>query len=243
MVWPLAISGLIHAAAIAGIACRYFEPEPGVNRPGAAPLVLALVADEDSEPTPAAVQIIPEFPPPPRPPELVRPVMVSDLPTAEAIPADAAPLPATLPPEFHVFRRDRGLVDPAPTIRDEAPRERRWPPEPPPPAAHVPLAVHPAPLASSADEPDVPPRKLAGNRPPPYPAAARSAGAAGVVTLRVTIAASGEVTRLSLHRSSGFAELDEAAMAAVRDWRYAPASRGGVAIDFEALVPVRFRIR
>lgn len=87
------------------------------------------------------------------------------------------------------------------------------------------------------------PQRVAGNRPPVYPADALAAGIEGRTVLRVLVRADGTVQRLALHRSSGWRSLDQAAEDAVRDWRFIPARRAGVPVQFEVLVPVRFSIR
>lgn len=87
------------------------------------------------------------------------------------------------------------------------------------------------------------PRRMAGNRPPIYPADALAAGIEGRTVLRVLVRTDGTVERLTLHRSSGWRSLDQAAEDAVRDWRFIPARRAGVPVAFEVLVPVRFSIR
>ncbi len=90
-------------------------------------------------------------------------------------------------------------------------------------------------------KPDSLPLKPA-NAVPPYPAAAYQQGQEGVVQLDVTVAADGTVTRLKLFRSSGFRLLDDAALTAVTDWRFTPATYRGRAIAYRVLVPVRFSI-
>jgi protein TonB len=44
-------------------------------------------------------------------------------------------------------------------------------------------------------------------------------------------------------KSSGHAVLDQAAEAAVRGWRFQPATRGGVPVAAPADVPFRFRLQ
>ncbi|MFV2068812.1 MAG: energy transducer TonB [Pirellulales bacterium] len=84
---------------------------------------------------------------------------------------------------------------------------------------------------------------LAGNRPPPYPAAAYRARIEGSLLLRLTISAAGEVKRVELVRSSGHSILDVAAVRAIRTWHASPARAGGRAVSSVELLPVRFRLR
>jgi protein TonB len=50
----------------------------------------------------------------------------------------------------------------------------------------------------------------------------------------------GRVTRASVHRGSGHADLDTAALAAARKWSFQPARRGDQAISITVLKPFRF---
>jgi protein TonB len=60
--------------------------------------------------------------------------------------------------------------------------------------------------------------------------------------LRVQINTAGRAENIELETSSGFASFDQSAIDAVRDWRFAPAKRQGLAVLHEVLIPVRFRI-
>jgi len=91
---------------------------------------------------------------------------------------------------------------------------------------------------------DQAPSAAASNPVPPYPADALARGIEGLVLLRVRIGADGRVEEATLDRSSGTPSLDESALSTVRrQWRFEPATRGGVAVSYEALLPIRFTIR
>jgi len=85
----------------------------------------------------------------------------------------------------------------------------------------------------------VPPRVLE-SVPPVYPASHLSHGEHPTVVLKVTIQASGEVADLSVEHTAG-ADFDQAAISAVRQWRFEPARRGeqtiasriGIAVHFD----------
>ena len=110
-------------------------------------------------------------------------------------------------------------------------------PEPPMPAATPMLASQGAARDSG---PAVP---VAGaNAPPAYPGVARRSGWAGKVLLDVRIDPAGKVTTLTVATSSGHRVLDDAAVAAVRGWRFTPARIGGVALGSRVRVPVEFRL-
>ena len=75
---------------------------------------------------------------------------------------------------------------------------------------------------------------------PPYPRLAVRLGQEGTTRLVVEINPQGEVVAISLHKSSGFAVLDKAAIAAVQEWKFIPPT--GVTGTSKALVPVRFKL-
>lgn len=96
----------------------------------------------------------------------------------------------------------------------------------------------PGSVASRGAQSDIP--AIVYNPAPNYPADALEARLTGRVLLRVAIAADGAVVQATLHQSSGSASLDQAAVAAVLQWRFA-AAKSGTALR-ELVVPVRFRI-
>ena len=78
---------------------------------------------------------------------------------------------------------------------------------------------------------------------PPYPLVARRLGREGVVLLGILVAPDGRPAEVRVLRSSGFAPLDDSAVATVRDrWRFIPARRSGEAVGGRVKVPIRFRL-
>jgi len=77
--------------------------------------------------------------------------------------------------------------------------------------------------------------------PPVYPEIARAARAEGTVVLEATIDETGRVRNVRVLRSVPL--LDEAAMAAVRQWRYRPTLLNGVAVPVLLNVTVTFTLR
>jgi protein TonB len=77
---------------------------------------------------------------------------------------------------------------------------------------------------------------------PRYPESARHAGAQGTTVLRVRVLPDGSVAEVLVDRSAGHADLDTAAVDAVRRWRFEPARRGGEPVAVWILVPVRFTL-
>jgi protein TonB len=75
---------------------------------------------------------------------------------------------------------------------------------------------------------------------PVYPDLAREAGVDGMVSLRVLVGRDGRVKDVRVDRSVPM--LDEAAMAAVRQWVFTPALSNGRAVMVWVAVPVRFSL-
>jgi protein TonB len=84
---------------------------------------------------------------------------------------------------------------------------------------------------------------MADNRPPIYPESARRRQQQGRVIVRVAVSAEGAPVNASVAQSSGYSALDDAAVAAVRQWRFVPASQGGKPVTATAEVPVAFRLQ
>ena len=80
------------------------------------------------------------------------------------------------------------------------------------------------------------------NEPPIYPRRAVRRGWEGTVVLRVEVSPDGTVTAVDLSRSSGHRSLDEAAVDAVRSWRFRPARSGDRTVSGWVALPVVFRL-
>jgi|TARA_B100001059_G_scaffold59638_3_gene55103 protein TonB len=79
---------------------------------------------------------------------------------------------------------------------------------------------------------------------PKYPPAARRAGQQGTVTLSFTIGSSGKVISARIAKSSGYILLDNAALSAIRGWRFKPARNAlGEPVSYSYTLPVPFRLR
>ena len=249
---PLASSLVVHGTvAVALLLVARHASMPVVPEMPPVPMVFlppapAPSAPPQQEPTVTPETVVPPPPPSPREPEAVAPPEPPAQPTVEQpVPApEVAPVrpsppikearPARMRPERHPPARPR----PAP-MRPE-PQATTAEPSPVVPAA--PAAVPPVAIESG---PVIPPRPLteaAGNRPPYYPERAKRDGEQGRVILRVDVSAEGRAAAVAILRTSGFPDLDQSAAAAVRGWRFVPASRGGRAIPGTAEVPVSFTL-
>jgi len=83
-----------------------------------------------------------------------------------------------------------------------------------------------------------------GNNPrPEYPRTAREAGWEGTVILQVLVLPDGTAGNVTLHKTSGYSILDEAALAAVKGWRFVPAMDGHFPVQSMVRMPVRFDLR
>lgn len=81
------------------------------------------------------------------------------------------------------------------------------------------------------------------NPPPPYPLSARRRKQEGLVLLLVHITSQGSVTELNLKASSGIDSLDNAALEAVKRWKFRPSTIAGMPVADVVEVPVRFSIK
>jgi protein TonB len=86
-----------------------------------------------------------------------------------------------------------------------------------------------------------PPGYRSGDR-PVYPSQARREGWWGMVTLRILVDTSGMPAEVTVRVGSGYDTLDEAAVLAVKKWRFSPAKKGGQPIVSYHDVRVRFRL-
>lgn len=99
--------------------------------------------------------------------------------------------------------------------------------------------------APPAEAPVTPPNFNAAylrNPPPRYPLIARRNGEQGMVTLRVLVTREGLPSSVSVQASSGVASLDQAAVEAVKGWRFAPARQGAQPVEAWVLVPIVFKL-
>lgn len=76
--------------------------------------------------------------------------------------------------------------------------------------------------------------------PPLYPQQMVDQGAEGTVRLNIEVDADGTVRSMDVVESSGFPELDQAAVRAAVRWRFHPATRDGVAVRARIEVPITF---
>lgn len=107
------------------------------------------------------------------------------------------------------------------------------PPPPPPPQAAV---IQPLRAGTGIREP-----KKIVHVAPVYPAIARSAAVEGAVVLEAIISTSGTVENVRIIKSVPL--LDQAAVDAVRAWRYTPTRLNGVPVPVLITITVRFTLQ
>jgi TonB family protein len=157
---------------------------------------------------------------------------------AIAVPEEQPPAPLPARPE------------PAPTAAVARPPKRpasaraseqapALPPSAPAAPSEQPVASAPIPVGREATS--AKPR-YKRNPEPPYPALARRRRQEGVVLLAVQVDAEGRPETVAVQVSSGFAVLDEAAIAAVEDWEFEPGRLDGTPVRSRVEVPIHFRL-
>lgn len=88
------------------------------------------------------------------------------------------------------------------------------------------------------------PARTVRQTPPEYPSGSRQAGETGQVLVRVRVLNDGTAQTASLSRTSGFPELDAAAVGSVLEWQFAAArDESGTPIDSDLVVSVDFSAR
>ena len=165
---------------------------------------------------PPAPKIAPPPSPPPPPPQPVKKAITK-------APSAVAPLPMA-------------IIDPTPAPNAPA---GSIAPQPAPIASPIAGAPAAGPAAPTVQLPSSDADYLQNPR-PPYPAISRRMNEQGKTTVRVLIGSDGQPQRAEISKSSGFARLDDAAIATVMRWRFVPGKRGGVAEAMWFNVPINW---
>ena len=110
------------------------------------------------------------------------------------------------------------------------------PPAPPAPALVVPAA--PPPIVQAREG-----ANYLNNPRPAYPGRARREGWQGTTTLRVQVSPKGKPGTIQIQRSSGREMLDDAAVEAVKEWSFVPATQGGEPVSGWVNVPIVFQLQ
>lgn len=75
-----------------------------------------------------------------------------------------------------------------------------------------------------------------------YPVSAQSSGEQGTVLVQVYVSPNGRVAKFNVAQSSGFGDLDDAALQSVLNWRFVPATRDGEVVPDWAVVKIVYQL-
>ncbi len=242
--WWVGLSVGLHTIVLATLALGWWDRSPA-SAPELAKVILL------PEPTPSPVVTPP--PPVPQPtPQVRRPEAPPPPPVQRPEPAPR-PEPVVQQPQPVTPRRLYSR--PAPALTQQLPSVPDLPTEASPSENTVPAAPAPvadpqpaAKLAPMAAPTPVPPaQKETGSGQvacsrcphPAYPPNMRQQGIQGRVGLSVDVTPQGSVAGVTIRQSSGHAELDEAAIRAVQNWRFTSSSQGRQGLQ----VSVQFQLR
>jgi periplasmic protein TonB len=145
-------------------------------------------------------------------------------------------------------------VAPEPLIAATAANPDSAPAASPAPAPLDPAPSNATPVAGLRNQPPTPVPAPALTQPgfnadylqnpaPRYPPLARRMRQEGKVVLRVLVDTGGGASQIEVRNSSGSDVLDEAALDAVKRWRFVPARRGDQPIAAWVLVPITFTLQ
>ncbi len=181
-----------------------------------------------------------DAPPPPPLPETHAseppPIELPPDPQATVIPRPAEPRPTDLRPPLPTPPEPEPQPEPPP---EQNPPEDSTPPEPQQPSMAAPAAPAPSQARVAVDKPPSPRRRIK----PEYPKGARQRGEEGDVTLELDVLANGMVDGVRIVASCGFAELEQAAIQAVKHARFTPARRGSANVPSTARLTLTFRLK
>lgn len=167
----------------------------------------------------------------------------SEQPVAKPIPVPPRPQPVAAPapspqpqPSPSKVSAPTEVAQAAPVAPVSAPTT----PTPPAPPAPAPAPVVTAP---SKTEVSIPASYSASNQKPIYPNMSKRLGEQGTVVLRVLVKADGSAGEVEVKSSSSYPRLDQAAVEAVKTWRFNSAKIDGKAIDEWYQVPIPFKLQ
>jgi protein TonB len=199
-------------------------------------------------PTPPKPEADPPPAPTPEPPPVAAPepppVATPEPDPPRAAPSEPVPVPAPTPaasPSRSVLGPSVAAVPDADASTFTLPAT----PTPPPAARPAPPSAGPPAVAA------VPPGSVSQRAiprggyqyRPTYPASARNLGIQGTTLLHVLVADDGRVAEVVVKQSAGHADLDRAAIDAVRRWRFEPARRGTEPVEMWVQLPFEFKLR
>ncbi|PPD55458.1 MAG: hypothetical protein CTY10_06925 [Methylotenera sp.] len=193
-----------------------------IEVPPAKPMMVSLIAPPAPEPElvpviePPKPQIKPEVKPVVKPKKVVEKIKPIETPTERLVEATV----------------EQPIIEEAPAAPVEPVKVAEAPKAPPV-------------VEKAVEEKIEPPRfgvSYLNNPAPDYPATSRRLGEEGRVLMRVLVSADGAAEDVQIEKSSGSDRLDEAAMKAVKRWRFIPAKKNNQALSAYVIVPVKFSL-
>ena len=162
-------------------------------------------------------------------------------PIPPARPQNLSPRPQTRPPDPPMTEA-RPLPPNPDALGLKPPDEQIEAMETPVPMSHELVSPRMSPEAPRQARIDAPPRPKRTIR-PDYPEGARRRGEQGDVVLELRVDETGAASEVSVAVSSGYVELDESAVRAVRSARFIPAKSDGGPVPSTARIKLTFRLR
>lgn len=201
---------------------RSIEPDE-ISKPEAAAMMVSLISTPAPETVPEVAEIIPE------PQSEPKPIIRKPEPVKKAVkpaPVPRSAEPVTVPEVVPVAAA-------APSIA---------PVSEPVVAQQEPSVIEDVKVEQEVIESPKFGAAYLHNPAPKYPSLSRRIGEEGRVLLRVLVAASGAAESVEIEAGSGSVRLDQAAMAAVKKWRFIPAKRDKEPVSAFVIVPIQFTL-
>ncbi|MDD1942679.1 MULTISPECIES: energy transducer TonB [Pseudomonas] len=222
MLLLIGVVALLHASA-------WWFFQQGKAAPVVTPPEIPEMTVELTSPAPPAPPV--EVPPPPPPPPEPEPPQEDE---------DAVKEPPSKPVE-----KPKPIEKPKPVQKPQSPK-----PAPPAPAAPAAPAAPTSPALAAPTPAPGPIKETAavsglaslGNPPPEYPPLALRRSWEGSVGLRIKVLPNGRAGSVEVIKSSGKQALDDAAVEAVRNWKFVPAKRGDTPIEGFATQTIAFKL-
>ena len=180
-----------------------------------------------------------------------KPMMVSIIappsPEPELAPIIEPPKPIVEPKPKKVVEKIRPIEKPTERLVEattEPPKEEIAPPQAAPVLAAEPTKAPPKAepiIEEKYEEPRFGVSYL-NNPAPDYPPMSRRLGEEGRTVMKVLVSAEGAAEDVKIETSSGSERLDNAAVAAVKKWRFIPAKKNNRPLSAYVLVPMKFSL-
>jgi len=195
---------------------RLIDPQPGAIRVG-----LQRPAGSSNSTSKSSLALVPIPDPTPADPEPIRRAAVNLIPPIVPLTGDDLSIGEIGPPSD------------TPGLNGDGPQDE----------AGSGLGTRPGGSGDTLTGPDISLPTLISHRLPQYTDAAIKAHAEGVVYLQVVIRKNGKADSFQVVRGLGYGLEEKAIEEIARSWKFRPATRAGVAIDYPTLIEVTFSLR